>query len=235
MFEKYFTPGVKIEIHPIYRAMAKEQDTSKIYLSKVNQILEDNKIEIMMPMEQAKYVLLPKDAIYNMITYSANGLHQCNVKIGNRYKNGNVYIQIVEIVTPVKRYQRREFYRYDCSLPVYCRHLSPEERDTLDWDQDVRGIECTAIDLGGGGIRFLTTAVFDVQVPVVCIIPLEMKGQMKEIQAMGKILSIKPVKQERESREVRVQFEKISNVAREEIIQFIFEDERKRRSKNNGL
>jgi len=52
---------------------------------------------------------------------------------------------------------------------------------------------------------------------------------------MGKILSITPVKENRENREVRVQFEKISNSAREEIIQFIFEDERKRRSKNNGL
>lgn len=235
MFEKYFAPGVKIELHPIYRATAKEQDNSKIYLSKVNQILEDNKIELMMPMEQSRYVLLPKDAIYNMITYSAHGLYQCNVKVGNRYKNGNVYIQIVEIVTSVNRYQRREFYRYDCSLPVYCRHLSPEERETMSWDQEVRGIECTAIDLGGGGIRFLTTAVFDKEVPVVCIIPLEIKGQIKEIQAMGKILSITPVKENRENREVRVQFEKISNSAREEIIQFIFEDERKRRSKNNGL
>ena len=35
--------------------------------------------------------------------------------------------------------------------------------------------------------------------------------------------------------EVRVQFEKMSSENREQIIQFIFENERKRRKKNNGL
>ena len=63
---------------------------------------------------------------------------------------------------------------------------------------------------------------------------LEIKNSVKEIQALGKILSVRPVK-DSDLFEVRVQFEKISNTAREQIIQYIFEDERKRRKKNSGL
>ena len=62
-----------------------------------------------------------------------------------------------------------------------------------------------------------------------------LSGKVKEIQAMGKILGIKPVRDKKEVREVRVQFEDISNAAREDIVQYIFEDERKRRSRNNSL
>lgn len=236
MLEKYFTPGEKIELHTINKALAnQESGKPKIYFSKISQILGEDKIEIMMPIEQAKFVLLPKGIIYDMVTITQNGLYECNVRIGERYKNGNIYLQVLEVITGVKRYQRREFYRYECSLPIYCRHMSPEEQETMIWDREVMGIECTAIDLGGGGVRFVTDGIFDENVPVVCAIELVIKGKVKVVQAMGKILSVKPVKERRDSREVRVQFEDISNAAREDIVQYIFEDERRRRSKSNGL
>lgn len=236
MLEKYFTPGEKIELHSMNKALATGEDGKpKIYLSKINQILVEDKIEIMMPMEQAKYALLPKDIVYNMVAFTEHGLYECNVKIGERYKNGNIFLQVVEVVGPVKRHQRREFYRYDCSLPIYCRHVTPEEQESMVWDREVTGIECTAIDLGGGGVRFITDGIFDKDVPVICAIELVFKGKIKEIQAMGKIISISPIKERKQSREIRVQFEEISNAAREDIIQYIFEDERKRRSKNNGV
>lgn len=236
MLEKYFTPGEKVELHSINKALAsKEDEKPKIYFSKINQILLEDKIEIMMPMEQAKFVLLPRNIIFNMIAYSGNGLFECKVKVGERYKIGNIYLQVLEVVSSVKRRQRREFYRYDCSLPIYCRHMSPEEQETMVWDQEITGVECTAIDLGGGGVRFITDAFFDESVPVICAIELTVRGRIKEIQAMGKILSIKQMKERKETREVRVQFEDISNAAREDIVQYIFEDERRRRSKSNGL
>ena len=35
------------------------------------------------------------------------------------------------MLTEVKKYQRREFYRYACSVPVYSRHLQEEEKETF--------------------------------------------------------------------------------------------------------
>lgn len=236
MFEKYFKPGVKLELHSVNRTFAKEENVAtKIYLSKINQLLTDNKIEIMMPMAQAKYALLPKDTIYEMVIFTEHGLYECNVKMDDRYKNGNIYLQVVEVVGEMKRHQRREFYRYECSLPIYCRHATEQEHITMIWDRDITGIECTTLDISGGGVRFLADGIFDKDLPVICAIELMLEGSIKEVQAMGKILNISPLENDMNKREVRVVFEKISNATREDIIHYIFEDERKRRSKNNGF
>ena len=83
-------------------------------------------------------------------------------------------------------------------------------------------------------MRFLSEEKYPMDELIICQMNLELKNSEKDIQALGKVLSVSHVN-DSELFEVRVQFEKISNIAREHIIQFIFEDERKRRKKNSGL
>ena len=130
MLKKYFTPGENVELCSINKTLLPQEEVKhRGFTSKINQILMEDTIEIMMPIEQGQFVLLPRNAIYNMWVHSKNGLYECQVKIGDRYKNGNIYIQVLKVVTKVKRIQRREFYRYDCFLPMYCRHMSPDEQE----------------------------------------------------------------------------------------------------------
>ena len=235
MLEKYVTSGDKIELHPLHRVnLADREVEERIYISKINQVLEDDKLEIMMPIEGSKIVLLARNMIYNIVIYTSHGLYQCDVKVGERYKVGNIYLQQLDLITGIKKCQRREFYRYSCSIPVFTRALEEEEKQNLVWDDSVKGTEGNAIDIGGGGIRFLTKDQYQPNEMIICNMKLEIKNSQKDIQALGKVLSVKPVK-DSNLLEVRVQFERISNVAREQIIQFIFEDERKRRKKNSGL
>ena len=235
MLEKYVTSGDKIELHPLRRAtQADKAEESRSYISKINQVLEDDKLEIMMPIEGSKIILLDRYVMYNLVIYTSHGLYQCEVKVGDRYKAGNIYLQQLELLTGIKKYQRREFYRHSCSVPVFVRHLEENEKENLVWDDTVEGKEANAIDIGGGGIRFMVDETFEPNEMIICHLKLEIKNSIKEIQALGKVLSIKPIK-DSELFEVRVQFEKISNIGREQIIQFIFEDERKRRKKSSGL
>ena len=116
MLEKYVKDGDKVEIRPIQRAgLKEEQQEQRIYISKVNQILGEDKLEILMPLEQSRMVLLPRNIMLNMVIYTSSGLYQCEVKASDRYKNGNVYLQVLELMSGIKRYQRREFYRYNCT------------------------------------------------------------------------------------------------------------------------
>ena len=234
MVEKYLSPGDKVELRPHRRPSAKDEADSKVYISKVNQVLDEDRVEIMMPIEQSKMVLLPRNSLFNIIVYNSKGLYQCAVKIGERYKSENVYLQVLELLTGIKRYQRREYYRYSCSVPVFCRTLDENERENLVWDEKNKGEEGVSLDVGGGGIRFLMKKEFQANDLVICSMILEIRNSEKEIQGIGKVLSCKPVNNT-DSYEVRVQFEVMSNVMREQIIQYIFEDERKRRKHNNGL
>ena len=237
MIEKYLSPGDKVEIRFAQRMALTDENTErkyKTYLSKINQMLDEDQIEILMPIEQSRMVLLPRNAMGTLVIYTSNGLFQCEVKVGDRYKKDNIYLQVLELISGIKKYQRREYYRYSCTVPVFSRCLTEEEQRTMVWDESQKGIEGSTLDIGGGGVRYLVSEQMTSGEMVICYLELEIKNTVKEIQALGKILSVRPVK-DSDLFEVRVQFEKISNAAREQIIQYIFEDERKRRKKSNGL
>lgn len=229
MIDKFFSPGSKVELHPIQKERKKDGEKSKIYISQINQVLGEDRVEVMMPIEKGKLILLPVNSMYRMVAFTSQGLFQSDIRVIDRYKSDNIYLQVVELLTPIKKYQRREYYRYSCSLPITTRKLEEAEKEKLIWDQDLPGMPAIAIDIGGGGIRFLTEELYEPGEDIICCVNLEYMGIVKEIQALGKILSSKEVTKGNTKKEVRLQFEIISNSAREEIIQFIFEDERKRR------
>lgn len=235
MVEKYLSPGDKVELKPRRRIDAKEGEESKVYISKVNQVLDEERLEIMMPMEQQKMVLLPRNARFDITVYNSKGIYQCEVKIADRYKSGTIFCQVLELMTGIKKYQRREYYRYSCTVPVFCRKLLEDEKETLIWDESIKGMEGYSLDIGGGGIRFIIEEKFSANELVVCYIPLEIRNSVREIQGIGKVLSSKLVKDSTKLYEVRVQFEVMSNAIREDIIQYIFEDERKKRRSNKGI
>ncbi len=235
MVEKYLSPGDKVELKPRRRIDAKDGEESKVYISKVNQVLDEDRLEIMMPMEQQKMVLLPRNARFNITVYNPKGVYQCEVKIADRYKSGTIFCQVLELLTGIRKYQRREYYRYSCTVPVFCRKLLEDEKETLIWDESIKGMEGYSLDIGGGGIRFIIEENFPTDELVICHIPLEIRNSVREIQGIGKVLSSKLVKDSTKLYEVRVQFEVMSNATREDIIQYIFEDERKKRRSNNGM
>ena len=236
MLEKYVKDGDKVELRQIQRVSmrSEEQPEQRIYISKINQILGDDKVEIMMPLEQSRMVLLSRNIVLNMVIYTSSGLYQCEVKASDRYKNGNVYLQVLELISGIKRYQRREFYRYACTVPIFSRSLEEEEKDNMVWDDSLPCIEGTSFDIGGGGVRFRVDKPYEAKEMILCVLHLEIKGNVRNIEAMGKVLSTSQIKNS-ESYEVRVQFEKISNRDRELIIQYIFEDERRRRRQESSL
>ena len=236
MLEKYVKMGDKVEIRPLHRASLKdeEEQEQRVYYSKVSQILDEDKLEILMPIEHSRIVLLPRNIVLNLIIYTANGLYQCEVKAADRYKNGNVYLQSLDVMSGLKRYQRREFYRYSCTIPVFCRSLTEEEIANKVWDSNVPYLQGTSYDIGGGGVRFKVEQPFEAKETILCVLHLEIKGTVRDIQTLGKVLSSTKIKNA-EGYEVRVQFDHISNRDRELIIQYIFEDERRRRRQESGL
>ena len=69
MLEKYVKDGDKVELRQIQRVSmrSEEQPEQRIYISKINQILGDDKVEIMMPLEQSRMVLLSRNIVLNMV------------------------------------------------------------------------------------------------------------------------------------------------------------------------
>ena len=235
MLSKFITLGDRIELTAVGRVKLTEEEEKKVYQSKVYEILTDDTLEITMPMEQTKLILLPVDGEYDMVFYTNTGLYQCFARIADRYKSNNVYILRVELTSNLRKYQRREYYRFSCALEMCLRNLEEEEQQAVEERKPYilqPGLplkKSVIVDISGGGIRFLSTEKYDPGSLLYCSYHLVKGGVSKQYEVIGKVLSVKTVESRSGTYEHRVQYYNMDNATREEIIKFIFEEERRSR------
>jgi len=242
LLEQYIQLGQRIDLESVTRIMAdgEPQQLRKVYSSKVYEILSEEKIEILMPYEQRRVVLLPVDSEYSIYFYTENGMLECKARIVDRYKSNNVFILVMELLTNLRKYQRREFYRYNCVLELESRVLEEDEKALVgtplqEFVQDLPLQKSVIVDISGGGLRFLSNENYKEGSLLFCRYQLEQKDNEKVYEVIGKVLSAKPASKRPGFYEYRIQYQHIDNKKREEIIQYIFEEERKNRKKEKGL
>ena len=112
MLSKYVIPGNKLEIQAVDRSKNMDElESKKVYDSVVYDVLSEDRFEIYMPMEKTKLILLPVDVEYDVYFYTASGLYQCFAKVIDRYKSDGKFILLLELVSNLRKFQRREYYR----------------------------------------------------------------------------------------------------------------------------
>ena len=243
MLEKFILPGQRVELRAVERVRLSESDANssiKTYTSKVYDILAEDRLELMMPMVQTKLILLPVDAEYELFFYTENGLYECFARIIDRYKSNNVYLLAVELETNLRKYQRREFYRYSCALQMDTRNLAEQEIQAAEKKKTylVPGLplkHSIIVDISGGGLRFISDYKYEKDSLIYCKYELFIHGGQKTYEIICKILDVKEVENRRGEYEHRVRYQNLDNQDREEIIQFIFEEERKSRKREKGF
>lgn len=229
-------PGEKIDIQAVERAILGNASNKKVYTSKIYDILDEEHIEILMPMDGSKLILLPVDGEYQFCFYTQKGLYQCFVRIAERYKDNNVYILLCEVTSKLAKHQRREYYRYGCILPLRTRDLMDEEIKMVE-NKDYhmqQGLPLTAstiLDMSGGGLRFKSPVAYKVGDQIATCFTLSMHGKEKEYELVGEVLACKEQETAKGTFEHRLKFTYIENKDREEVIRYIFEEERKKRSR----
>lgn len=236
MIEKYLAPGYKIEMrhatrHVKQREGEETQQVPKTYISQIYDVVSDDTVEVLMPIEQSKITLLPLNAVYTLVVYTPTGVYQCDAKVAERYKKDKIYLNKMKLVSSIKKYQRREYYRHNCSIPIFSRKLEQHEIDEHLWDVEKEGTEGETLDISGGGVRFITRDHYESGDTILCSFELPLKIDTEEYHIMGKVLSVAVAGKYENRQEVRVQFEGVTSVIRDEIIEFIFEDERRQRRK----
>jgi len=83
------------------------------------------------------------------------------------------------------------------------------------------------VDISGGGLRFLSTQKYEPDSMIYCSYYLLKKGEKKQIEVVGKVLTVNELENRKGTYEHRVQYVNVDVDTREQIIQFIFEEERK--------
>ena len=241
MLSKYVIPGNKVEVQSAGRVkFADEEEQKKVYQTTVYDIVSEEQLELYMPMEKSKLILLPVGAEYDLYFYTPAGLYQCFAKVVDRYKTDNKYILLFELSSNLRKFQRREYYRLSCALEMNARVLEKEEIKALEQKSKylVPGLPLKRriiVDISGGGIRFVGDYAYEPESLICCKYHLVIEGKDKEYTLISQIISVRELEEKPGLFEHRAKYINIDTLDREEIIKFIFEEERKNRKREKGL
>lgn len=244
MLSDIVTAGQILELQEVKKTApeaegAQEQEEKKVHRTKVFDVLSEDQLEIMMPIEKGMMVLLPVDGEFDLWFYTENGLYQCYARVLDRYKSNNVYIAVMELTSNLRKHQRREYYRFSCALEMDSRALEKEEIVALQekhlyFISDLPVKQSMIVDISGGGLRFIANFSYDTDTLIHCHFMLRIKGEIREYRLTGKVLSVRELEGRPGSFEHRVQYINMDVDEREEIIKYIFEQERKQRHKETS-
>lgn len=210
---------------------------NQVYKSQIYDVVGKEQLKIAMPQSRGKLLLLQLEAVYKMQFYTELGVYECKGKVVDRYKSDNVYVAVVDIVSSLKKIQRREFYRLDCLLDAQIHVLDEEEMKVEDikellllYDEKrVKYEYATIVDISGGGGRLVTDCEVEEGSYITLKFKTELKGKVYEYEVLAKTITKRKLENKRRKYELRVEFEQLENNVRETLIKYIFEQERKKR------
>lgn len=229
-------PGDRVEMN----LKVKEGEKSKFYITTVYDVLSDNIIQIQMPIQNRKIILLPEDSVYHLYFSTKEGMLGCEAKVTERYKSDNIYLAEMELTSALRKNQRREYYRLDCAIKMQCRILKEavKEEDLREMLQEVKYVNQelsmepgVIVDISGGGIRFIGPKAYEPQSILTVSFYLDVEGEVKNFSVAGKVLRSMPFQKLKGKFENRLEFTEISDLEREDIVKYIFQEERRRRRK----
>lgn len=244
MLSKFIQIGSKIELYSIETKAAGTQETvpfeKKMYYSKVYDILDEDILEIAVPLEKGRLVPLAVGSVYEIVFYGESGLYQCFTRIVDRYRNGSMHILVAELTSSLQKYQRREYYRLSCLLEMETRPLADEEISALEKGELYDFLRkssfpsgtCqagTIVDISGGGLRFVSEKCYEKDSLVYCSFSLVREDGKRSYEAACKVLKVREMEEQKGTFEHRVKYQNLTSGEREEIIKFIFEEERRHR------
>ena len=231
-----FAIGDRIELMHIKSAIGRKVSDKK-YGSQLLDFDGDRTAKIAMPISEGKVIPLEIDDDYNLCFFTNSGLYQCTAQIKKRYTENRMYVMDVIFLTPLKKFQRRKFYRLDCLFTIRYRIVPKEqfekkneaeqdnEKDEILWE------EGTISDLSGGGIRFHGNVECKKGDFVEIVLPLSLQSGIIPLSLYMKVVSCVHFEGSRVAYETRGEFLNINEKERETVIKYVFEEQRRRMRK----
>lgn len=206
----YLNIGSKIDI-------IKPKDESVIYPSQVLDILESNEIIISGPIKRNNLVLLHNNEnIYVSYNVENKGKYFFTARIVAR-NFSSVYTLTIERMSEIEKIQLRDHYRLLVTLNVGKEHLIVEKDNVEKFYEP-----CETKDISGGGMKL--NCNYDHQLGDEIICSFKINGET--IKVKSKIVRVEELNSFNYKYSIGVKFLEIENEMRDEIIRYIFEQQR---------
>lgn len=246
MISKILQERMKIDIRIASQVeqAAKSNEEVHVYKSQIYEVFDNGELEIIMPFEGGRMVLLSLGLRYEFVFYTPAGLYKSIGQIKERYKTENRYMLRIVLNSPLSKFQRREYYRMDCALDMSYFILDEETaaikntetiisclREESLYEKQKKGI---IVDLSGGGARFVSQEKNPDNSNVLMVMVLNTDRGKKQYSLLGRIIRCVRLEAPGLKYENRVEFMIQDSKIREEIIRYIFVEERRTRKNGKG-
>ncbi len=239
-------PGMRVEIRTVQEAEREKKsgEAAPVYISSVYDVTGNDTLELDMPLVKGNYILFSMEPIrYELLFFGEKGLFRGVATIENRYRHGKFPVYLFKLAEPIERWQRRNFYRLDCYIPLLYVTLS-DEAGQIESMKELHAImqeetgqkimgTGTILDISGGGIRFITTKDLTGVNYLLLRFPIENGSKKESIEVIGHIKGTTVIEGS-ENTTYRIQILFKDSDAQERIVHYIFEEERRIRQKERG-
>lgn len=234
--------GDKVDIR-VLQKVEQTRDTDEavtVYKSQVLDIRENGNLELSMPTTRGRLELLMLGIRYELVFYSGGSLYRAVGVVKERYKTDNLYMVEIELKSQPEKFQRREYYRLPCLLDFRYFPVTEEQAALEDMDDIFDALREEGIlekpllgsilDLSGGGLRFQVSQELDPDTHLLAELNLRSQTMNRQLYVIVSVISSKRVERLPDIRyEIRGKFVMKDDRIREQIIRYIFEEERRTR------
>ncbi|NLZ82642.1 MAG: flagellar brake protein [Clostridiales bacterium] len=244
--------GDKIHIRPL-DSHGKPIQNLQPFVSQLTEYDTDGIINIAAPIANNQIIRLRKGMDYLLYFYTDKGLYQSRAEVIDNLRDNNVVITRVRLTSDFEKIQRRQFYRLELLHDIEYRIVTSEEeiltkklasKDAIaqeieDYKNRLSDLQrhwykVSITDLSGGGTRFNTNQIHNPGDNIIIRLEFISGGTYKKLELLGIILSATELYNNPKTIEYRIEFKDMDKKDREKLIKFIFEEERRRRSKEKA-
>lgn len=213
MYINNIKTGDKVEI--AYKHYGAE---AHAYTSKVEVVLGKDRVLIHAPISRGALVRLPKDMKYLLRFILPKGVFRFTAEINDYLVVDGFDIISFRTLDSGDRMQRRNFFRFNCSIPTTFTLVKEYEEDEerLQYDALIR-------DMGGGGMKMVSRHCIEPNVMISALLSL---GK-QDILVLGEVLHRTEVPDAAMAYQYGVKFAALTKHEQEKIIQFLSTEQRK--------
>lgn len=215
--------GVKLELE-IYNNLDERIDN--IFISQFEWAVNDDVAYIAAPIVEGNIYPVRLGSIMNGFYINKDDLYKFKAVVLDRTVRDNLAYLKIELKSDIEKLQRRQFFRFDYSVPIKFRVVSSMNPEVNEKTPFIKSI---TRDLSGGGLCILLEEKININEQLECELPV---NNDRVVRFFGKVTrSSKRDPEEKYKFEIVVSFRKIEYKDREAVIGFIFEEQRKLRKK----
>ncbi len=210
--------GTKLELEVIDNY---GQRMGPMLVSQFEACTDDRKAIIAAPIYEGNILNLPNGTDI-LVCFKANingtvGLNAFKAVVTGREVIGNLHLLKIEQTAKIAKIQRREFFRFQCSLNIQYKVCNQHKEDTLK--------SATTFDISGGGAGIMINEKLFIGDIVECELIINSE---RKIKFHGKIIRCETNSEEGVYKYIAgLEYTKIKNNDREAVVQFIYNEQRK--------